>query len=344
MPKEEKQEDTSQEAEEEVDSFTPEGLYKKGQLFRPIDEIRRTAKPLEPLWGSFLFKKALTLVVGDPGVGKTTMGYDLTKSLCLGMPFLNIRAEEKVSVLYMDFESADSLVSSRGNMILGSMTVPNFYIYNIADFYLNDVAQYAIEFSKEHKVNLIFVDNQTMAFPTRDENDNAEAAKQMRYIRSFANACDVALVLFHHPSKANLAGTRKGTGAFARARLADICMNINLVSDKDKSLICIETVKNRLIDDNIEWYIKKEAGSFIFVEAPLGQSETVMPNTAIYQAQQGVLAVLPSNGATGGPMKRQDIIEKLPNVPERLVIDALARLVRLNKVESPKYSYYQRKG
>ena len=179
-------------------------LYESGQLFRPIDEIRKTAKPLEPLWGYFLFKRAITLVVGDPGAGKTTLGYGLTKSLCLGEPFLDLLAEEPINALYMDFESADSLVQSRGNLVIGETKVPNFFIYNIPDYYLINIAQTTIQFCKDNAINLIIVDNQTMAFNTRDENDNAEAARQMRFLRTFAIACNAALLVFHHPSKANL--------------------------------------------------------------------------------------------------------------------------------------------
>lgn len=260
---------------------------KPGELFRPLDMIRKNAPPLEPLWGYFLFKKALTAIIGDPGICKTTFGYGLGMALCKGETFLNIGAEEPIKVLYLDFESADSLIASRTALISDTST-PNFYVYNIIDYYLPNIAETAIHFCQDKSINLIFIDNQSMAFRTRDENDNAEAIRQMRLLRSFNNACNSAAVLFHHTSKANLPGTRKGSGAFARARLADIAVNLEAPSEEQKDVIMLETVKNRLIEEKVLWYFKKEEGQFIFCEPPLGVAG-VQTDTQVYKTQKIIL-------------------------------------------------------
>ena len=83
------------EAEVEKTSKSKSGSKEKkivGRIFRSIDEIRETAPPLEPLWGFFLFKKAITAFISDPGVGKTSFGYVQTQALCQGKSFLSIHA------------------------------------------------------------------------------------------------------------------------------------------------------------------------------------------------------------------------------------------------------------
>lgn len=324
---------------EDKNSSQEEEFFKPDELFRPIDKVRREAPPLEPLWGYFLFKKAITSIVGDPGVCKTTWGYGLAKELCLGQVFLDIGAEEVVNALYMDFESADSLVASRANLVIGDTQIPNLYIYNVVDYYLPQIAKVAIDFCKEHDINLIFVDNQSMAFSTRDENDNAEAIKQMRFLRTFTVACNAACISFHHTSKANLTGTRKGTGAFARARLADVCINLDVPVEDEPNIVRLETVKNRLVDEKVLWYFKKEEGKFTFTEPPLGVSGQPT-NTSIYKAQRALLdymqirkqyefGILVSTVGVNGISP--DVVDK-----------ALRRLVQQGRIKKPRYGVYEK--
>jgi len=316
-------------------------LLNPDKLFRTIVRIKKEALPLVPLWGAFLFKKAITSIVGDPGAGKTTFGYELGGSLCLGRPYLDIPSEEPVKMLFMDLESADSLVSSRSTLVFQDTEVPNFYVYNSPDFYLNQIFQVAVDFCKSKEINLIAIDNQTTAFATRDENDNAEAAKQMKIVRKFANMVNAAVILFHHTSKANLPGTRKGTGAFARARLADICLNVNVVDEEHKDIICLEMSKNRFDDtDKVLWYLKKEEGKFVRTDPPLGTYGEPKVNTMIYKASAEVINIL-KNGSKGELLKFQAVVAEmtLRGYNENQTDHAVRKLKQQNRIWSPQYGY-----
>lgn len=315
-----------------------ESLPSQEEMFRPLDQIRKTAKPVEPLWGCFLIKKAITSIVGDPGVCKTTFGYGLSSRLCLGLPFLGIKAEEPINALYMDFESEDSLISSRANLVIGDKEIPNLIVYNLPQYFLQHVAQATIVFCNQNKINLVMIDNQSMAFNTRDENDNAEAIKQMRFLRAFTHACHASVVVFHHTSKANLPGTRKGTGAFARARLADICINLDIPDEQHPKIVRFELVKSRLIDDRVLWYLEKKEGDFVFTQPPIGAIGKPTDNTIVYQVQQAILELL----GDGNEYKRKDMVDTLP-FEEWAVNRGLDRLKQLNRIYSPRYSYYRRK-
>lgn len=331
-----KDDQSRQALNEEIAALKPE------DLFRTLATIRKNAKPLEPLWGFLLYKKAITSIIGDPGVCKTTMGYGLTTSLCIGEPFLSIAPEEPIKGLYLDFESSDSLIISRANLILSSVVdVPNFYVYNIVDYYLPHIAQVAIRFCNEKGINLIIVDNQSFAFNTRDENDNAEAIKQMRFIRAFTNACNAATIVFHHTSKANLSGTRKGSGAFARARLADICINLDLPDEEQHpDIVRFVLAKNRMVDEKVLWYFRKEEGKFIFCEPPLGVSGQPT-NTALYKAQQEILDTVNSNKE----YKHSELVSMLSSkdIDSATVGNALKRLLQQGRLIKPRYGYYTRK-
>ncbi len=309
------------------------------KIFRTLATIRQQAKPLEPLWGFFLFKKAITSIIGDPGICKTTLGYGWSISLCQGKEFLGIKPDEPVRALYMDFESSDSLIVSRANL-LQVPDEPNFYIYNIVDYYLPQLSEVTIRFCRDKGINLVLIDNQSMAFNTRDENDNAEAIKQMKYIRAFTNAINCATVVFHHTSKANLPGTRKGSGAFARARLADICINIELVDEENPDIIRFQTVKNRLVDEKVLWYLKKESGQFLFTEPPLGVSGQPT-NTKLYAAQQAILEIVDSHKE----YKHSELVELLVKreFDKNTINNAIYRLVQQGRLTKPRYGYFAKK-
>ena len=316
-------------------------LLKPENLFRDSSYIRRNAMPMEPLWGTFLYKKAITLIVGDPGIGKTTLGYDLCGTLCLGEAFLGIKAEEPIRALYMDWESADSLVSSRMGVRFEEQDITNLFIYN-SEFTINKIYPQIIDFCRKKKVNFVVVDNQTTAFDTRDENDNSEAAKQMRMLRKFVNATKCSLLVFHHPSKSNSPGIRKGTGAFARARLADICFNVNLTSEEETNIIYIEQVKNRLYDgEKIKWFVKKDGGRFTMTEPTLGFFGTE-PNTQIYKATSEVLAILGNGTNQEEGIKFQVIATEMikRGYSEIWADKAIQRLSQQNRVWKPKYGYW----
>jgi len=311
-------------------------FFKPEELFRTIDNVIAHAPPLEPLWGDFLLKKAITSIVGDPGICKTTMGYGLAGAGCIGKPFLGIKFEEPAVVLYMDFESADSLIASRAGLVFGETKIPNFYIYNSIEFYLKQVAEPIINFCVGHNVNLLFIDNQTAAFNTRDENDNSEAAVQMRFVRQLTNACNTATVIFHHTSKANLAGTRKGTGAFARARLADICINLNYPVPDNEDVVSFQVAKNRIVTEKPFWYLAKTEGGFEITDPPLGAVGQPKVNTVIYKVQQDILAILDN----GKQYKRKDLISELQKYEVRTIDEALDKLKRLGRLTNPEYGSY----
>lgn len=321
--------------------MTTEGeVLRPEDLFRTLGQIRKTAKPLEPLWGFLLYKKAITSIIGDPGIAKTTMCYSLATALCRGISFLDIYPEEPINAVYMDFESSDSLVMSRSNLILAKVKdIPNFYVYNVVDYFLPTIAHVLVQFCSDKKINLLVIDNQSFAFNTRDENDNAEAIRQMKILRQVTNACNTATVIVHHTSKANLPGTRKGSGAYARARLADICINADIPNEDYKDILQFEVVKNRMIDEKVLWYVKKEKGTFTITNPPLGVSGQ-STNTSIYKAQKEILETMDGHDS----LKFREIVDMLKSIgiDEHTVNNALHRLVQQGRLVRPKYGCYAR--
>lgn len=310
-----------------------------GELFRTLGQIRKEAKPLEPLWGYLLYRKAITSIVGDPGLSKTTLAYTMTSCLCEGKPFLGIHPELPINAIYMDLESQDSLVVSRANLIMSKVyDIPNMFIYNMVDYFITNIGHVLIDFCHKENINLIVIDNQSLAFNTRNENDNAEAIKQMKYLRWLTTSCNCATVLIHHTSKADLKDTRKGSGAYARARLADICINVNSPSQDNKDLIQFEVVKNRMVDDKMLLYLEKNKGAFNIVDPPT--KEYRQPTTTlVFKAQQDIINLF---NEYSQELKAKYIKEQM-NIAghdKHTVANALFRLTQQGILIKPRYGLY----
>lgn len=235
-------------------------LDEDGKGFVTLDFIRKTAEPPTPIWGSYLFRKTVTMIVGDPGIMKTTFGYAMAMSLCRGESFLSQYADTVAKVLYLDFESSPSLIMQRADLIDPKAgETPGFEIWPSSDYTLPELQPLIIKKAQTQDFNIIIIDNQTTAFSTFDENDNAEAGKQIHIVRNIADEANAAVILYHHPNKMLSAvidpsmttpGLNKGSGAGARARLVDILFNLNRTTGKD--LVQLECAKDRIMGNQGE--------------------------------------------------------------------------------------------
>ena len=113
---------------------------------RTLAQVSRDAKPVEPLWGDFLFMQTLTFIVGDPGVCKTTWSYALGYHLIHGLEFLGLTPTRKCNILALDYESGDTLVGKRRRALAppDDSMIEGFYgldqMGSDSDYYLSPVA------------------------------------------------------------------------------------------------------------------------------------------------------------------------------------------------------------
>ncbi len=266
-------------------------LYEENMLFSAISTTD-DAPDLEPIWGNWIFKKTVIEEVGEPGISKTTFNYMLVNSLIHKQPFLGIdgcKDIEQIRVLYIDLESSDSLIKSRRAM-LDLEDSPYFLKCNLQNVLLPELEPYIEKFINDTgKIHIIFIDPLRMAFNTRDENDNAEASRQMKHLRHWCEKFDCSIVIVHHSSKADMTGTRKGSGAYARTSLADIVWNFETLGEGYTSdLFKFYIPKNRCVDDDLVMCIRKEAGTFTKEDFPVGYQFVGNNGTQVYQLQKRI--------------------------------------------------------
>lgn len=301
-----------------------------------------SAPDLQPLWGNWIFRDSVVIQAGDPGISKTTFNYSLAKAIVDDEEFLGVRPiVPNLKVLYLDWESSDSLIKSRMRVMGYPKNVESFYKCNENEATLSEIEGYIKELNWQF--DILFIDPIRMAFTMRDENDNAEASRQAKYFRKLSSRYKCAVIAVHHSSKADMAGTRKASGAFARTSLADITMNFeNLGEGWPTDIFKLYIPKNRLIDDHFELFIQKEdeGRKFKVVPPPLGYSsgsKEYEDATQLFNAQQKIFSVL-------NPFKAKspaDILDDIGHCVERKQIHRhLNTLMALGKIYSPSHGKY----
>jgi len=310
-----------------------------------INEMK-DAPDLEPLWGNWVYRNSVILQAGSPGIRKTTFNSALAKHIADDIPFLGIPPIDKGYILFMfDPESHDSLIKSRMSGIGWPKDDSRFIICNDSSITLPELEPY-IE-SEGIKPDIIFVDPIRVAFRSRDENDNAEAAKKGTYLRNLARKYNAAVFAVHHSSKANVTGINKASGAGALSALADICMNFDSLGEDDKGkplypdIFKLSIPKNRLIDDEFFEFIRAESKTFVITAPPDGYMEGEFEGaTARYTIQERVVKLF--------SIKRiwtpQELTEALDNCcTKRAVHKVLDNLIALGQAQKDGYGTYIRK-
>lgn len=242
------------------------------EIIRPLSAVR-DAPPLRPLWGNWIFEDSVIMLVGEPGIKKTTFLYNLALKLVDNEPFLGVKATvPTVRIIYCDFESGDSLVRARVEALGDYPKDDNsFLLVNEKGLTFTHAIPRITKWVKARPTfpTMVIIDCIRAAFDMRDENDNAEASKQMVNVRNLMNDISpCAIFLVHHSSKAEMSGTRKGSGAGARSALADILWNFEKEEDWPDGVFRWVIPKNRLADDHLSVYIKGSQFNFELCPKP----------------------------------------------------------------------------
>lgn len=316
--------------------------------FYPITEAEN-APDLEPIWGNWLFKGSVVLQVGEPGIAKTTFNYQLAKAFVDSKPFLGVEPVcQNIKVLYLDWESSPSLIKSRVHISGGyPENAKNFLVYSDTEFTLANIEKAIDEAHSIFPFNIIFIDPIRMAFNMRDENDNPEGSRQMRYLRTLAKRWNCTILAVHHCSKADLPGTKKASGAYARTGLADIVWNFEYLDDEDEhhNMFKFSIPKNRLIDDGFKVCVEKREGEFIVVSFPdwYARRDGLEPSTVKYTIQQKVDRIM-SPYVCKSPHQVHEEIGGKNTCTRQAIHQALFNLIGLNRVRKDGYAGYKAIG
>jgi len=282
---------------------------------------------IETLWGPFLFPSSLHLLAGDAGLGKTTLLYNLCIHLARGKPFAGFTPPRPLRILYYDLETPDLLF--RQKLYLISENSPPEGLAFARSFSVNG----ALILAKEHRFNLIVLDTLNEAFETREEEDNAEANRQMRELRWIVKDTGAAILGISHMGKdPSSKGVYKLRGASARPAAADVVLNLEQAME---DVVRLEVAKSRWAGGIARLFLRK-VGEDVFEPTELGCEETV---TGESLAESLILNNLPIEP---GELARKDILKLgvSKGHSQTMMERVLSRLVKFGRVKRPKRGFY----
>ena len=166
-------------------------------------------------------RNGIAFIGGQSGSGKTFVAIDLAVALCTGQSFFGKRIKERVGVLFIAGEGAETI---QPRLTIARMarnvdeTLPIAWAPTFPDFTrVEEVRSFMLELKAlkafmldKHKVRLgaIVVDTLAAVFSLQDENDNSEASKIIRAMKVIGEALDVLLIPVHHYGKGAETGLR----------------------------------------------------------------------------------------------------------------------------------------
>lgn len=212
--------------------ITEEGacVSEKKKVNPIVDILCSPDRPPDWLIPDLLTQGSLVCLVGESGAGKSYISYTLALAVASGVRALSgiVPAGEPRRVLYFDDENGRAdrdkylkrswigLAHSNGMQEPDlALLLDNFWpvSFELGMDGWEDVAQGWVDFFKPH---LIVVDTATPSFNIDDENNNAEAAKNIKRMRELMRSCDPvasAWILKHAKTRTEKGQIRTVRGA-----------------------------------------------------------------------------------------------------------------------------------
>lgn len=175
-------------------------------------------KRLVPLEG-------ICFVGGQSGAGKTFLAIDLAVSLASGEPFFGYKVKERVGVAIFAPEGASTiplrLHVARNEKAQGELlpiawlgAVPNLSDRRELPRIIAGLKALDARMRETHGVRLgaVILDTLAASFDLDDEDDNSEAAKTIRVMKTLGSAVGAVMIPVHHYGKGQETGLRGASG------------------------------------------------------------------------------------------------------------------------------------
>lgn len=198
--------------------------------WRDAGEYYETTPPRVPwIVEGFAAVGAITVLVGDPGIGKSYVALSMASNASCGVPVLGMNTAIS-EVAYLDGENGSGEVHRR-IVSLGLRSNARIAIAP-GGFDLRQSMYQVEQAVVPATVRLLVLDSFRSLMPNVDENDSQSVSEALVPIQHLARDFGVAVVLLHHRSKA---GSLRGSTAFQST--ADIV--VHLVKERGEELALV---------------------------------------------------------------------------------------------------------
>ena len=148
---------------------------------------------------------SVNILVGDSGIGKSPLAYQLGLAVSTGVPFLGMKVTQG-KVVYMDYENHDDdiawMTAQQTKHLQVTVAPFVFMVWNLAK---RPEERHVNELVRMLSPELVIIDSLRVYCPEM-ETDSVRAVEAIRKLRDIANHNNTCFLLVHHLRKHQLHG------------------------------------------------------------------------------------------------------------------------------------------
>lgn len=166
--------------------------------FMKIGDLLKNQQKLEWVVDGMLSKGGLSILVGAPKSGKSTLTRQLTKAVARGENFLN-RKTKQGKVLVLALEEQAEVISGQYRQL--GVTSQDDVLVHVGRIVGKNAIDDLFGACMDFEPSLIIVDTMMLFCQTENINDYTEMNKKLEDLRHLARKTDAHIVCIHHQNK-----------------------------------------------------------------------------------------------------------------------------------------------
>lgn len=201
--------------------------------------INTEPPPIPWIVPGVLAMKSVTLVYGDPGVGKSMVALAISKAITEGETVMQLECQ-KGRILLLDAENGKDELHRR---IRALKFRKGLSPCEVTGFSLDvNLLQLEEELMASGFPGILVLDSLRTLWPEGDENDSGTVTRMLTSLQALARSLDMAVLVIHHPNKS---GGFRGSGALSA--VPEIVIKVGRrYKDKDETRRFLQWEKCRL--------------------------------------------------------------------------------------------------
>lgn len=205
------------------------GTGPKALNFRPIGKILEGKTKVDWLVDGLFTSGGISLIVGKPKSGKSTIIRQLAKSVARGERFLE-RDVKQGSVLYLALEEQEEMLNEQFKKL--GVTDADPILIHVGGVFGPNALEELTEYAMERRPSLLVIDTLSLFANFKNINDYSEVNDVLAKYRKLARESGAHVAFIHHQNKSDNTGAGSIMGSNALHGAVDIAFIFNNVGDR----------------------------------------------------------------------------------------------------------------
>lgn len=222
-----------------------EGDY-TGFAVKSLDMVKE--EELDWVWYPFLARRELTILEGDPGLGKSYLAQIVGMSICDGkrLPTERRRPRKEGKVLYFDMENSASTVTKRRLVDNGCRNLKNYY-QEERPFMIDDEEAIEAVYDAMERIrpDLVVFDTINVYIGRADTHKASETAQAMAHFVDIGRRFNCSVLVLRHLTKSTKEkALYRGQGSISQTGAARVVMTVGTHPDEPDTRVVAVTKLN----------------------------------------------------------------------------------------------------